>query len=86
MGDTEAVRAILEDMILKSKEHFVPPFNIAIVHSQLGEKEKALAMLEKGYEVRDPKMVYLKTDQRLKDLRGDPRFQDILSRVGFAPN
>jgi TolB-like protein/DNA-binding winged helix-turn-helix (wHTH) protein/Flp pilus assembly protein TadD len=83
MGDREGARAILDDMILKSKEHFVPPFGLAIVHCQLGEIEQAFAMLEKSYEVRDPKMVFLKTDPRLKDLREDPRYQDLLRRVGF---
>jgi TolB-like protein/DNA-binding winged helix-turn-helix (wHTH) protein/Tfp pilus assembly protein PilF len=83
MGDRRGTRSILDDMILKSKERFVPPFNIAVVHGLLGEKEEALAMLEKGYEVRDPKMVFLKTDPRLKDLREDPRYQDLVRRVGF---
>ncbi|HKX84200.1 MAG TPA: winged helix-turn-helix domain-containing protein [Pyrinomonadaceae bacterium] len=83
MDDWDGARAILDDMLRKTKERFVPPFNIALVHNLLGEKEKAMAMLEKGYEVRDPKMVFLKTDPRLKDLREDPRFQDLLRRVGF---
>jgi tetratricopeptide (TPR) repeat protein len=83
MGDREGALAILDDMILKSKEHFVPPFGIAVVYCELGEKEQAFAMLEKGYEVRDPRMVFLKTDPRLKDLREDPRYKDLLRRVGF---
>ena len=70
-------------MIMRSKERFISPFTIAVVHGLFGEREKAMAMLEKGYEVRDPKMVFIKTDPRLKDLRDDPRFQDLLGRVGF---
>ncbi len=83
MGDREGTRAILDDMILKSKDRFVSPFCIALVHELLGEKEETLTMLEKGYEVRDPKMTFLKTDPRLNSLREDPRFKNLLQRVGF---
>jgi TolB-like protein/DNA-binding winged helix-turn-helix (wHTH) protein len=82
-GKLDEARAIRDEMLKLSKSRFVPPFNIALVYNALGETDQALAWLEKGYEQRDPRMTFLKTDGRLKNLREDPRFQDISRRVGF---
>jgi len=41
--------------------------------------------LQKGFEQRDPKMVFLNGDPKWNDLRDDPRFQDLLRRMGFPP-
>ena len=82
-GKHDEARAIRDEMLKLSKSRFVPPFNIALVYNALGETDQALAWLEKGYEQRDPRMTFLKTDERLKNLREDPRFQDLMRRVGF---
>ncbi len=82
-GKLDEARAIRDEMLKLSKSRFVPPFNIALVYNALGETDQALAWLEKGYEQRDPRMTFLKTDGRLKNLREDPRFQDLMRRVGF---
>ena len=82
-GKSEEARAILDELIRISKARFIPPVNIASVHDALGETDQALVMLEKGYEIRDPRMTFLKTAPLSKDLREHPRFQDLLRRVGF---
>jgi TolB-like protein/DNA-binding winged helix-turn-helix (wHTH) protein len=82
-GKLDEARAILDEMLRLSESRFVPPFNIALVYNALGETDQALDWLEKGYKKRDPRMTFLKTDGRLNNLRGDPRFQDLLRRVGF---
>jgi serine/threonine protein kinase len=61
----------------------LPPFIIATFHVELGEKEKALAILNQIYEDHAPALIVLKVDPRLDPLRSDPRFQDLLRRVGF---
>lgn len=48
-----------------------------------GQREETLAWLERGFEQRDPKMVILKVEPKWNNLRADPRFQDLLKRVGF---
>ncbi len=50
---------------------------------ELGEKDKAFAELNKSYENREYFMILLKVDPRLDPLRSDPRFQDLLRRVGL---
>ena len=81
-GQLNESRAILNEMLRLSESRWVPPYHIALVYNALGETDQALAWLEKGYQHRDPKMALLK-EERWKNLRGDPRFQDLLRRVGF---
>ena len=81
-GQLNESRAILNEMLRLSETRWVPPYHIALVYNALGETDQALAWLEKGYQHRDPKMALLK-EERWKNLRGDPRFQDLLRRVGF---
>ena len=82
-GQLNESRAILNEMLRLSESRWVPPYHIALVYNALGETDQALAWLEKGYQHRDPKMALLKKEERWKNLRGDPRFQDLLRRVGF---
>jgi serine/threonine-protein kinase len=82
-GKPEEARAALEELLKLSTARFVPPYHIALIYNGLGETDKALAWLEKGYEQRDPKMAFLKVEPKWNNLRTDPRFQDLLRRVGF---
>ncbi len=52
-------------------------------HALLGEADQAFAWLERAYEERDHDLVFLQTDPTLDPLRSDPRFQDLLRRIGF---
>jgi len=81
-GRPEESRAILDQLLLRSKSRFVPPYHIAAVYNNVGDKERALYWLEKAYAIRDPKMTFLKT-WNWKNVENDPRFKDILRRVGF---
>ena len=81
-GKPEEARAILDQLLLRSKSRFVPPYHIAMVYNDLDDKEGALEWLEKAYDIRDPKMTFLKT-MNWKNVENDPRFKDILRRVGF---
>ena len=56
---------------------------LRMVYNNLGDKERALYWLEKAYDIRDPKMTFLKT-MHWKNVENDPRFQDILRRVGLV--
>jgi DNA-binding winged helix-turn-helix (wHTH) protein/TolB-like protein len=82
-GTPEESRPILDQLLLRSKSRFVPPYHIALVYNNVGDKERALDWLEKAYDIRDPKMTFLKT-MNWKNVENDPRFQDILRRVGLV--
>ena len=81
-GRLEECRAILDELLLRSKSHFVPPIHISLVYSNLGDKEGTLEWLEKACDSHDPKMTFLKTDWM--SFENDPRFQDLLRRVGLV--
>jgi Flp pilus assembly protein TadD len=84
-GRRAEARAELEGLLKLSKERYVPPYNIAMVYNGLGKHEEARAWLERGYREREPRMVFLKVEPKWNNLRDDPRFQDVLRRVGFTP-
>jgi TolB-like protein/Tfp pilus assembly protein PilF len=58
-------------------------YNAAAFYVALGEKDKALAELNKSYENREASMRSLKIDPLLDALREDPRFGDLMRRMGF---
>jgi TolB-like protein/DNA-binding winged helix-turn-helix (wHTH) protein/Tfp pilus assembly protein PilF len=58
-------------------------YQIAVISADLGRKNEAFEWLEKGYEERCAAIVHLKVDPRLSALHSDPRYQDLLRRVGF---
>jgi len=60
-----------------------PPTNVARVLVGLGEKDQALAWLERAVDQRDERIVMLKVDPHFDSLRSDPRFQQLLNRVGL---
>jgi len=74
---------VLETLLKLSNDRYVPPYHIALIYDGLGEREETLAWLERGYQERDSKMVFLKVEPKWNNLRSDPRFQDLLRRVGF---
>jgi tetratricopeptide (TPR) repeat protein len=70
---------------LKTTGEYVSPAELAILYVGLGDKEAALDLLGKAYEAHDLQLRHLKVDPHYDSLRGDPRFQDLLRRVGLAP-
>jgi tetratricopeptide (TPR) repeat protein len=67
-----------------SKHDDIPPvFAIAFTYSSLGNKDRAFAWLNKAYEQRNWCIIYLKVDNVWDPLRSDPRFTDLLRRVGL---
>lgn len=82
-GKPEEAQAILDQLLLRSRSHFVPPSHIAMVYSALGDKGQALEWLEKAYDTRDPKVIMLKNPLFWKNVENEPRFQDIKRRLGL---
>ncbi|HET8674150.1 MAG TPA: tetratricopeptide repeat protein, partial [Blastocatellia bacterium] len=83
-GKSGEAQRVLDELKSMSKQRYVPPYNIAILYAGLGEKEQAIAWLEKGYEDRDVRLVFLKVEPKWDALRADQRFIDIIRRMGLA--
>jgi tetratricopeptide (TPR) repeat protein len=77
------LRAELEALLQRSKREYVAPKRIAVIYAMLGDNDKALEWLEKTYQEHSKTIVTIKVDPRLARLRSDPRFKDLLTRVGL---
>jgi len=75
----------LEQDLEESRREPSAPFDTAEIFAQLGKKDQAFASLERAYEERSFMMLYLKVAPNLDPLRSDPRFADLLRRVGHTP-
>ncbi len=84
-GRRAEARAELAALLKLSAGRYVPPYNIAMIYNGLGERDETLAWLERGVEQREPRMISLKVEPKWNNLRADPRFRDLLRRVGFTP-
>ncbi len=84
-GKSAEARKLLSELKELSKRSYVSWWDFAAIYAGLGEKGQAFASLEKAYEQRDSQMVYLKVEPPLDPLRSDPRFQDLLHRIGLPP-
>ncbi len=82
MGRAADARKVIADLQEQLKKGYVAPTDFAKVYIGLGDKDQAFAWLEKGYEQHDFWLTFLKGDPIFDSLRSDPRFQDLLRRVG----
>lgn len=81
-GRHEEAREILDVLLRRSRESFVPPMYVALVYLGLGQRDHALEWLEKALRIHDPGLVYLRIKPGFEALYDDPRFIEILARVG----
>lgn len=81
-------RAAAEQTIAKLERHVrddgVGRYEIALVYAGLGEKQEAFKWLDQAYDAHDVGLLYLKVDPCLNPLRSDPRFDDLVRRVGLS--
>ncbi len=82
-GRRKEAESVLDELDRLSKTAYVSDFNVAIVYVVLGNKERALGLLETAFEARDPEMVRLRRDPFLDTLREERRFQDLMRRMNF---
>lgn len=82
-GQTDRAMRVIQELRRKSKERFVDPSLSASIYAALGRKDAAFECLERAYDCHSEAMSHLNIDWRLNNLRDDPRFDDLLKRVGF---
>jgi len=70
---------------LKTTREYVSPAELAVLYVGLDKKEEAIALLEKAYAAHDLQMQNLNVDPHYDGLRTDPRFQELVRRVGLRP-
>jgi hypothetical protein len=81
--DKTGAEKVLDTLDRISSSKYVPSYDRAVVHLGLGNTDKALEYLVNAYEERSSWMTYLNVEPRLDPLRADPRFADLVRRVGI---
>jgi len=79
-AEARKIAAELEAKVLKKE---ISAFLPAVVYAGLDDKDKSFYWLERAYQERSNWLTLIKVGRRLKNLHGDPRFDDLLKRVGF---
>ncbi|MDQ3011445.1 MAG: tetratricopeptide repeat protein, partial [Acidobacteriota bacterium] len=84
-GQRDPAQHLLAKIEAAAADTYVPPFYLAIITSNLGDKDRAFAWLEKAYQERSGWMPWLKLEPLFDGLRTDARFSDLLRRIGLQP-
>jgi TolB-like protein/DNA-binding winged helix-turn-helix (wHTH) protein/tetratricopeptide (TPR) repeat protein len=84
-GRQPEARRVLGRLLQLSRKQYVPAISIAEVYAGLGDKARALEYLEKAYEERSRTLCFLKVRPELESLREEPKFQDLVRRIGLNP-
>jgi eukaryotic-like serine/threonine-protein kinase len=82
-GKRAEAHGIIDELVRSSKSGHVSPFYIAEVYSTLGERDQAFEGLEKAYQLRDDELVWILIDPSFDNIRSDPRYADLLRRMGL---
>ena len=76
---------ILNELTELLKKRYVTPFSFALIHLGLGGADQALDWIEKGVAERAGDAVGLKANPVWDDLRSEPRFVELVKKIGLEP-
>ena len=85
-GRPADARRTLDELLAHTRKGYVSPFYIATAYFGIGDKDDGFAWLEKAYAERSEFLVFINVAPNFDDVRGDPRFIELLKRVGLAPS
>ncbi|HEU4712860.1 MAG TPA: winged helix-turn-helix domain-containing protein [Pyrinomonadaceae bacterium] len=80
-ADAETLLDILEDI---SRRKYCSPYCLLLIHLGLGNHDRVFEILEQLFDEQNDWLVWLKVSPELKPIRQDPRFKDLMKRVGFV--
>ena len=82
-GRRKDAERVIEQLNALSSVTVVDPYWVAVIYSGLGDKSRALELLEESYRQRSGNLAFLKPDPFWDGLRSDPRYADLLRRIGL---
>ena len=92
IGYTDAVsgrvveaQKVLQELQDLAKQSYVSPYHVAMVYAGLGEQDKTFDWLEQAYAEREGRMTILKFAPEFDSLHSDPRYADLVRRIGLTP-
>jgi len=82
-GDRKAAEKELTALRGLSKQKYVPSLYSAFIYSVLGDLDRAFESLERACKERSSYLIFLNVQPSLNNLRSDPRYQDLVTRIGL---
>ena len=83
-GNKAEAQKVIHHLKELSAHSYIAPFNVAVIHAGLGEKDQAFTWLNRAYADRSYLLaIYLTSDPRLDSLHSDPRFTELRKRIGL---
>jgi serine/threonine protein kinase/Flp pilus assembly protein TadD len=83
-GKRDEAQKLLKELSEQSQHRYVSPYHMAMISAGLGEKEQSFEWLDKACKDRSGWLVFIKVDPNLDGFRSDPRFTDLLLRIGLT--
>lgn len=84
LEDMRQARVVLDELNeLRRTHQYVSPFHMALIYAGLGKADQAFDFLEEAYRDKDQWLTLLRSEPRLKELRGDPRFRSLVARLNW---
>jgi len=83
LGKRAEARAVLRELEERYARRESPALYLAAVYAGLGEKDQAFAWLERDFQARTGSLIFITFHPNYDTLRGDPRFADLLRRMGL---
>jgi TolB-like protein/tetratricopeptide (TPR) repeat protein len=82
-GEKDGAKEILNELKRLLRSGYASSYASAAIYAGMGEVNAAFDCLYRAYEVHDPELMWMKWDPQLDNLRSDPRFQSLISRMGL---
>jgi TolB-like protein/Tfp pilus assembly protein PilF len=83
-GDRAGAEKILEDLKTAAKTSYVSPCYIGLIYMTLGDTDAEFVWFAKGFDDRSEWLLWLPEDPMFDGQRGDPRFRELVKRVGVV--
>ena len=80
-GNVKEAEDLLREMDDIEEQRYISPYHAALVYSALGKREESLDLLERAYDSRDAKLLWMAVDPQLEPLHGHPRFNNLLRKL-----
>jgi TolB-like protein/tetratricopeptide (TPR) repeat protein len=83
-GHKEQAQKIVDALAVAARKRYIPPTYFGMLYAGLGDRDQALVWLEKAFQERAGLLTWLNVEPMLDDMRPEPRFQNLIRRIGLV--
>ncbi|HYR74716.1 MAG TPA: tetratricopeptide repeat protein [Pyrinomonadaceae bacterium] len=84
-GDRKAAEKIIAELT-ETSTGYISAYNVALIYAGLGDRENALSWLARAVEQHDLFLAWMNVEPMFDSVRADPRFADLVKRIGLKPS